>query len=119
MNDPVVPVLVAALDPSCDGDVLVFAKKLRHAGVACTIDTRHKRIKKIYDYAVALRCFYVVFIGPTETASGVVSVKDLDEKTQESMTPEAAIALLAYTCLTNEEKLAIARKETASPGSYP
>jgi hypothetical protein len=107
LEEPVVPVLVAALDPSCNNATLVFAKRLRQAGIGCITDTRGKKIKKVYDWAISLRCFYVVFIGSNEIAAGVVAVKDLDEKTQESMVPEAAVELIASMVLTPEELLAV------------
>lgn len=104
MEEPIVSVLVASFEPSCDNAAYVFAKRLRAEGVSCVVDARHKRIKKMYDWAVVLRTFYLVLIGTNEVASGTVTLKDLDEKTQAPLAQADAIDLLTRMCVAPEER---------------
>ncbi len=76
------------------GDVLPAAAKaatvLRNAGIRAQIYMEQKKVKAKFAYADKLHIPYAVIIGEDEMAAGTVSLKNLLDGTQETLTAEAA-----------------------------
>lgn len=68
--------------PYCIG----CAAKLRAAGISTLVYPDAAKMKKQMDFANKNRVPYVVFVGETEIANGTVTVKDMEQGSQETMT---------------------------------
>jgi histidyl-tRNA synthetase len=103
-EEPAVPVAVVSLNADCGIAALLFAKKLRTAGVPCVTNVRAGKLGKKLDIANKAGVYYVVILGPDEIANGAVTLKDMDEKTNETMPEALAIIRIAEAVLTPEER---------------
>jgi histidyl-tRNA synthetase len=86
---------VAPLGDAATGVALKLARDLRKRGVRCEADTRGGSLKSQLRRANALGAIVVVIIGESELAEGVVQVKDLEARSQERLTPRAAVDAVA------------------------
>lgn len=109
-EEPVVPVIVASMTPECADATLVIAQKLRMAGIPCTVDAQPGKFKRKLERASKALAYYVVILGPDEVAAGKVTLKDMDESTNETVTLDEAIAKLSEMVLTPEERRAAAKR---------
>jgi histidyl-tRNA synthetase len=81
------------LTPSGAEKALVLARDLRALGVRCTIDGRGGKLKTMLSRAERGGAALCVILGE-EVDRGVVSVKDLAERTQEELALDAAARLI-------------------------
>jgi histidyl-tRNA synthetase len=68
--------------------------KVRQAGIPAEVYPDLKKIGKQLDYANALKIPFAIMIGENERASGILSFKDLNSGTQESLSLETIIEKL-------------------------
>ncbi|HLP33343.1 MAG TPA: histidine--tRNA ligase [Bacteroidia bacterium] len=68
--------------------------KVRQAGIPAEVYPDLKKIGKQLDYANALKIPFAIMIGGNERSSGILSFKDLNSGTQESLTLETIIEKL-------------------------
>lgn len=76
--------------PYCIG----CAAKLRAAGVSTLVYPDAAKMKKQMDFANKNRVPFVVFVGETEIANGTVTVKDMAQGTQETLTMDQLLEKL-------------------------
>lgn len=76
--------------PYCIG----CAAKLRAAGISTLVYPDAAKMKKQMDFANKNRVPYVVFVGETEIANGTVTVKDMEQGSQETMTMDQLLEKL-------------------------
>jgi histidyl-tRNA synthetase len=89
----VVDALVAPLAGAIT-EGLVLARDLRKSGIRCEVDTRGTSLKSQLRRANTLGARVVLILGEDELAQGVVQVKDLDARTQETMARDQAIRIV-------------------------
>lgn len=70
-------------------------KQLRAAGISCEIYPDQAKLKKQMNYANASAIPYVAIIGDTEVAEGKVTIKDMVNGTQQTVSQSEAATLLA------------------------
>lgn len=70
-------------------------KALRRAGISAEIYPESAKMKKQIGYADALHIPYVAIIGETELADGTVSLKNMTDGSQASLSLEALVARLS------------------------
>jgi histidyl-tRNA synthetase len=91
----VVDVVVAPLGPAAAGPGLRLARDLRRSGVRCDVDTRPgASLKSQLRRANTLGARIVLILGDTELAENVVEVKDLEARTQERASRDAAVRVV-------------------------
>ena len=76
------------------GAAVRLATQFRNAGIRTQIYAEQKKFKAKIGYADKLHIPYVVFLGEDEIARGECSVKNLQTGQQQSLSVEAAIALI-------------------------
>ena len=76
------------------GYAISAATALRDAGVRTQLYCEQKKFKAKMSYADKLKIPYVVFLGEEELSQGVVKVKNMTTGDQQTLTPEAAVALI-------------------------
>ncbi len=69
-------------------------KELRQAGISAEIYPDAAKMKKQMSYADSRAIPYVAIVGESEMASGQLTLKDMRQGTQQTLTPAEAIALL-------------------------
>jgi histidyl-tRNA synthetase len=69
-------------------------KELRRAGISAEIYPDAAKMKKQMSYADSRAIPYVAIVGESEMASGQLTLKDMRQGTQQTLTPAEAIALL-------------------------
>jgi len=105
-EEPAFAVLIAPLDESTQGSALLFARKLRRAGISCVTETRSGRLKKKIEMAVKARCYYLALLGSSEVAAGTITLKDLDAGSQDTLPEAEAVERLRQMLLTPAERQA-------------
>ncbi len=73
---------------------LAIIKELRAAGIACELYPDKAKMKKQMTYANACGIPYVALIGETEMAQGTVTVKNMADGSQQTLSVTAAAAML-------------------------
>ena len=73
---------------------IAFATALREAGIRTQLHCEKKKFKQKLSYADKLSIPYAAFLGEDEIRQGRVTVKDLATGTQQTVTPEEAVALV-------------------------
>jgi histidyl-tRNA synthetase len=69
-------------------------KELRQGGISAEIYPDAAKMKKQMSYADSRAIPYVAIVGESEMASGQLTLKDMRQGTQQTLTPAEAIALL-------------------------
>jgi len=67
---------------------------LRGAGIVCDADYTGRRMKAMLDQADAVNARYAVVFGDEELNNSAVNVRDMQSKTQETVTLDALAAFL-------------------------
>lgn len=88
-------VMLANLGTAESAAALRVAKRLRAAGIPCDLYPDPVKLKKQLTYANASGIPFVVIIGETELAAGTLTVKDMVNGTQQTVTLDEALSLLA------------------------
>ncbi len=88
-------VMLANLGTAESAAALRVAKRLRAAGIPCDLYPDPVKLKKQLAYANASGIPFVVIIGETELAAGTLTVKDMVNGTQQTVTLDEALSLLA------------------------
>ncbi len=89
---------------------IAFATQLRAAGIRAQLYTEQKKFKQKMAYADKIGVPFTAFLGEDEIAQNKVSVKNMADGTQETLSPEDAIARI---------QAAIAVSATAAPIREP
>ena len=77
---------------------------MRAAGVGCLLDTRGGKFAKRLERAGRAGVYYLIILGPDEIAAGKVTLRDMDEKTSETLDEVTAIGVIVSMVLTSEER---------------
>lgn len=83
-------VLVTVFDDSRLQSAFALANQLRQAGVRVVCYPEAAKLQKQFKYADRIGVRFVVVAGPDEETAGVITLKDLSERTQETLTLSAA-----------------------------
>ncbi|MBV9947464.1 MAG: histidine--tRNA ligase [Myxococcales bacterium] len=90
-----VDAFVACLGPAAGVAGLSLARDLRREGVRCEVETRGKSLKSQLRRADSLGSRFVLILGDTELAEGVVQVKDMHAHSQERLPLGRAVQTIA------------------------
>jgi histidyl-tRNA synthetase len=85
----VTKVLIASLDPSLNNEYLKIVKELREAGIPSEVYLAEDPLKKQLGYAAKKRIPFMIILGPDEFSKGVVALRNMDTRSQETMGREA------------------------------
>lgn len=91
LNDTV---LVTVFDESLAGDSLEAANLLRTAGLKAVVYPETAKLPKQLKYADRVGIRFAVVIGPDEAAEGKVTLKDLNDRSQQTVAKSGAAAIL-------------------------
>jgi histidyl-tRNA synthetase len=105
-------VYVAPVGDAGHADALVLARDLRVAGIETRVDGRGIKLAKMLARASDEGARFCMILGDDEIAAGVVAVKDLAAKTQESLPRADAVRVLAARLATESN----AAPASSSPG---
>ena len=83
-------VLVTVFDEARLQPAFVLADQLRRSGLRVASYPEAAKLQKQFKYADRIGVRFVVVAGPDEEAAGVITLKDLRERTQETMSLAAA-----------------------------
>ena len=86
--------LLVALDQESENYTLSLLSKLRGQNIAAEMYPDRAKLKKPLNYAVKNGIPQVIFIGPDEISSGLLSVKNMKTSTQQSLSEDQIINLL-------------------------
>lgn len=86
--------LITIFDEDTLRDSLSLAKKLRESGIKTEVYPAIDRLDKQLKYADKKGIPYVVIIGPEEVEKGIVTVKDMRKKTQQTIAQEMLAEVL-------------------------
>ena len=86
--------LICHFDKPTQLYAMQVAKSLRAAEIATIVYPDNKRINKQFDFANKKGTKYVVVIGETEMETGLLTLKNLQDGTQQKMTVSDLIAFL-------------------------
>lgn len=64
---------------------LLLAKKLRDNGVKVIIEMNNKKVKKAFEWANKNNIPFVIVIGETETNTGIIKIKDMNESSEKEV----------------------------------
>ncbi len=93
ISDVLVVSMVEDLNKSIE-----VANALRNAGINAEIYFDNKKIKNKFKYADRLNVPYVIVIGEDEISSGLLTIKNMQEGTQEQLTIEEIIKGISRDC---------------------
>ncbi len=96
MNTSPTDVLILPMTEELSAAV-AFSTMLRNAGIRTQLYGEKKKFKAKMTYANKLGVPFVVILGEDELRDGLYTVKNMATGAQESLPPEAAIALIAQT----------------------
>ncbi len=82
------PVFVAAVDETLRPQVFEIASLLRDAGISADMDHQQRSLKSQFKLANKLGAHYVVVVGPDELEQGQVSLRDMSEHKDYSLSLE-------------------------------
>ncbi len=88
-------IMVTCFDASCLADTYAIAMKLREAGLKISCYPEALKLDKQIKYANKIGMKALVIAGPDEIAQGKVTVKNLTNRTQTTVSMDEAVALLA------------------------
>ena len=88
-------IMVTCFDASCLADTYAIAMKLREAGLKISCYPEAVKLDKQIKYANKIGMKALVIAGPDEIALGKVTVKNLSDRTQTTVSMDEAAALLA------------------------
>jgi histidyl-tRNA synthetase len=94
---PVIPakVLVTLFNQDLVLPAIDAAAQLRNAGIRTEVYPEPAKLPKQFKYADRLKMRYILVLGPDEVSSGMVTVKDLQDGSQQTRPLAEVIALLA------------------------
>ena len=98
LKEPVASVHVIPIGEDDTDVALAFAKRLRAESVSCVVDTRGAKVKKALGLASDNGAYFAALIGNDERANGTITLKDLDERSQQTLPVGEAIAHLVRMC---------------------
>lgn len=90
-----VPVLFVAFDEATHEYAFECVTRVRAAGVAAELYPEPGKLKKQFEYAAKRNVPYVVIVGETEMATGMLAVKNQISGEQRNMTVEELIQVIA------------------------
>ena len=90
-----VPVLFVAFDEATHEYAFECVSRVRVAGLAAELYPEPGKLKKQFEYAAKRNVPYVVIVGETEMASGMLTVKNQISGEQRNMTVEELIGFLS------------------------
>ncbi len=94
-NHSIAKVLVVPMDENCSNFALKTAKQLRDSGINTDLYSNfQKDMKAKLKYADKQNIPYVCIIGENEIQENVVTLKNMQQKTQEKQTVEELIKIL-------------------------
>ena len=76
---------------------LEVAKRLREEDIKTEIYYLNKGIKQKFKYADRIKCPYVIILGADEVSNNLVTIKNMNEGSQKTITLDEAITLLKQT----------------------
>ncbi len=88
-------VLIVSADETSSKYCMQIANQIRQAGINCEVYLEGAKLNKQLKYADSLAIPYVIIVGSRELESGVVTMKDMNKKIQETMSIDAAISLIS------------------------
>jgi histidyl-tRNA synthetase len=88
-------ILVTSFDEESLSDSFALAAGLRSAGLKVVVYPNPAKLQKQLKYADRIGVRFALIAGPDERAAGQVTVKDLVERTQDTLPREQVAALLA------------------------
>ncbi len=88
-------IMVTCFDASCLADTYAIAMKLREAGLKISCYPEALKLDKQIKYANKIGMKALVIAGPDEIAQGKVTVKNLTNRTQTTVSMDEALALLS------------------------
>ena len=88
-------IMVTCFDASCLADTYAIAMKLRDAGLKISCYPEAVKLDKQIKYANKIGMKALVIAGPDEIAQGKVTVKNLTNRTQTTVSLDEAVALLS------------------------
>lgn len=88
-------VLICALDEQTQAYALGPLRILRDSGIAAELYPDVKKLGKQLDYANALKIPYAIIIGDSEMQSGRLTLKNLNEGTQQELSIDAILERIA------------------------
>lgn len=88
------PVLVTIFDEAATLSAIALAAELRQAGVAAVCYPQPDKLPKQVKYADRIGAPFVLICGPDEQVQGMVTVKDLQARTQQTVARANLIPLL-------------------------
>ncbi len=88
-------IMVTCFDASCLADTYAIAMKLREAGLKISCYPEALKLDKQIKYANKIGMKALVIAGPDEIAQGKVTVKNLTNRTQTTVSMDEAVALLS------------------------
>ena len=88
-------IMVTCFDASCLADTYAIAMKLRDAGLKISCYPEAVNLDKQIKYANKIGMKALVIAGPDEIAQGKVTVKNLTNRTQTTVSLDEAVALLS------------------------
>ncbi len=88
-------IMVTCFDASCLADSYAIAMKLREAGLKISCYPEAVKLDKQIKYANKIGMKALVIAGPDEIARGMVTVKNLTNRTQTTVSMDEAVPLLA------------------------
>jgi len=87
-------VLITLFDQDLQPEYLLLAQELRQSGIATEVYLDNKPLKVQLGYAAKLGIPFVAIIGPDEKEAGKVSIRNMTDRTQETVSKEDLIAIV-------------------------
>ncbi|RZM23968.1 MAG: histidine--tRNA ligase, partial [Pedobacter sp.] len=88
-------VLISNFDVAAAKYALPLLQKMREQGIASELYPSSSKLKKQMSYADAKSIPYVILIGSDEMESGLLTLKDMQSGTQQKLSSDAIVSLLA------------------------
>jgi len=87
-------VFVAAVDEKVRGDAIKIAQELRSEGISCQIDLMNRNLTRQLEFADAMGIPFVIIVGEEELKSKKFKLKDMEKKSESSMSLKKIIEML-------------------------
>ena len=87
-------VFVAAVDEKVRGDAIKIAQELRSEGISCQIDLMSRNLTRQLEFADAMGIPFVIIVGEEELKSKKFKLKDMEKKSESSMSLKKIIEML-------------------------
>jgi len=85
-------VFVAAVNDEVRQQVFSIAAKLRDARIPSDVDVKRKSLAKQLEYANSLGIPYALIVGPQEVKSGQFKLRDMRNRTEETLTLDGIVS---------------------------